>query len=158
MSDNGPLVGAIISGSILGWVLSAMRNPLRLFVTLLAFSSVVVGQDHGSLPHERLLLRKDISAYTRTDMVLTVRELEFPPSFQGAKHRHPGPLVVCVLEGSLEIALEGRDPKTYSTGQCFTEEPHQLHLRSRNLSTTAPVRVISYILNHPSEPLVLPEK
>ena len=91
-------------------------------------------------------------------MVLTVRELEFPPSFQGAKHRHPGPLVVCVLEGSLEISLEGTDAKTYNAGQCFTEEPNQLHLYSRNLSKTAPIRVISYVLSRAGAPLVLPEK
>lgn len=143
---------------MLGWVLSAMRNRVRLFVTLVGFSSLVVSEDQGALPRERLLLTKDISAYARTDMVLTVRELEFPPSFEGAKHRHPGPLVVCVLEGSLEITLEGTDPKIYSAGQCFTEEPHQLHLHSRNLSTTAPVRVISYVLSRAGEPLVLPEK
>lgn len=119
---------------------------------------MVVSQDQGALPRERLLLTKDISAYARTDMVLTVRELEFPPSFEGAKHRHPGPLVVCVPEGSLEITLEGTDPKIYSAGQCFTEEPHQLHVYSRNLSKTAPVRVISYLLSRAGEPLVLPEK
>jgi quercetin dioxygenase-like cupin family protein len=104
------------------------------------------------------LLTKDISSYAGSDMVLTVRELEFPASFQGQKHRHPGPVVVCVLEGSLEVALEGQRPRTYGPRQCFAEEPHQLHLYTRNLSNTAPVRVISYLLSHRGEPLRQPEK
>jgi len=105
-----------------------------------------------------MLLQKDISAYAKSDMVLTVRELEFPPKFKGTKHRHPGPVVVCVLEGSLEIALEGQTPKVYERGQCFSEEPQQLHLYSRNVSETEPVRIISYILSRNGEALTQLEK
>jgi quercetin dioxygenase-like cupin family protein len=134
-----------------------MRTAARIGVCLLSLSAFMASQDERA-PREKLLLKTDISSYTRSDVVLTVRELQFPPSFQGGKHRHPGPLVVCVLEGSLEVTLEGTGPKKYSAGQCFTEEPRQLHLSTRNLSTTAPVRIISYILSRAREPLVLPER
>lgn len=135
-----------------------MKSAMRVFVSLLLFSAFVISQDHGDSARKKLLLTKDISSYVGRDMVLTVRELEFPPGFQGTKHRHPGPVVVCVLEGSLEVTLEGSGPKAYDAGQCFTEEPRQLHLASRNLSKTVPVRVISYLLSRAGEPLVLPEK
>lgn len=107
---------------------------------------------------ETVIVKKDISEYARSDMALTVRRLEFSPGFVGKKHRHPGPVVVCVLDGSLEIELEGASPKTYERGQCFAEEPHQLHLYSRNASKTEPVRVISFILSRNGEPLSQPEK
>lgn len=74
----------------------------------------------------------------------------------GSKHRHPGPLVVCVLEGSLEIQLEGASPNTYQRGECFTEEPHQLHVYTRNPSRTRSARVISYILSRNGEALSQP--
>jgi hypothetical protein len=44
-------------------------------------------------PKEHVLLRKDLSSYTRADMMLTVRKLEFAPSAVGESHRHPGPVV-----------------------------------------------------------------
>src|SRR6516162_2204419 len=74
----------------------------------------------------------------------------------GSKHRHPGPLVVCVLEGSLEIQSEGASPNTYKPGECFTEEPHQLHVYTRNPSRTRSARVISYILSRNGEALSQP--
>ena len=74
----------------------------------------------------------------------------------GSKHRHPGPLVVCVLEGSLEIQSEGASPNTYQRGECFTEEPHQLHVYTRNPSRTRSARVISYILSRNGEALSQP--
>lgn len=134
-----------------------MRTATRIGICLLSLSALIASQDERA-PREKLLLKKDISSYTRSDTVLTVRELQFPPSFQSGKHRHPGPLVVCVVEGSLEVTLEGIGPKEYSAGQCFNEEPRQLHLSTRNLSNTAPVRIISYILSRAGEPLVLPER
>ena len=136
---------------------SVMRAAARIGVCLVLLSSVGSSKDQRTGPREKLLLTKDISTYAGSDIALTVRELRFPPSFQGGKHRHPGPLVVCVLEGSLEVTLEGIGPKAYSAGECFSEEPRQLHFSTRNLSENAPVRVISYLLSRRGEPLVLPE-
>jgi len=136
---------------------SVMKAAARIGVCLVLLSSVGSSKDQRTGPREKLLLTKDISSYAGSDVALTVRELQFPPSFQGGKHRHPGPLVVCVLEGSLEVTLEGIGPKRYSAGECFSEEPRQLHLSTRNLSENAPARVISYLLSRRGEPLVLPE-
>jgi len=126
----------------------------------LAWLCIVLGLAQGApqTVREAVVARKDISEYARSDMILTLRELEFPPEFVGSKHRHPGPVVVCVTDGSLEIELEGAPPTTYERGQCFSEEPHQLHLYTRNPSTTQSARVISYILSRNGEPLSQPEK
>jgi quercetin dioxygenase-like cupin family protein len=115
-------------------------------------------KDPAATVTEKLLAKKDISSYAGSDMALTVRELEFPPAYDGTKHRHPGPVVVCVLEGSLEISLEGQPAQTYNRGQCFSEEPHQLHIYTRNTSKTQPARIISYILSRNGEPLTQPGK
>jgi quercetin dioxygenase-like cupin family protein len=130
----------------------------RIFLWFLSISIYVASPADEGSPRGQVLLTKDLRSYVGSDLVLNVRELEFPPSFRGEKDRHPGPVVVCVLEGELEVAPEGTTPKTYSSGQCFTEEPHRLHLYSRNPSKTAPVRVISYLLSHSGEPLSRPEE
>jgi quercetin dioxygenase-like cupin family protein len=108
--------------------------------------------------HETVLLTKDISDYAGANMVLTVRELEFPTGYLGTAHRHPGPLVVCVLDGTLEIQLEGRPLTRYERGQCFSEDAHQLHRYTHNPSTKARARILSYMLSRKGEPLSQPEK
>ncbi len=135
-----------------------MRSAALGLLFLIVFPSINGKSGQATSTREDMLLQKDISAYAKSDMVLTVRELEFPPKFRGTKHRHPGPVVVCVLEGSLEVALEGQTPKVYDRGQYFSEEPHQLHLYSQNVSETEPVRIISYILSRSGEALTQPEK
>jgi quercetin dioxygenase-like cupin family protein len=131
-----------------------MRNVALALLCFLRGSA----QGAPEAVRETVILKKDISEYARSDMALTVRELEFPPGFVGKKHRHPGPVVVCVTDGSLEIQLEGASPKTYERGKCFSEEAHQLHLHTRNPSTTESARVISYILSRNGEPVSEPEK
>ncbi|MBS9403518.1 cupin domain-containing protein [Halomonas sp. TRM85114] len=39
------------------------------------------------------------------------------------RHTHPGQLFVYVLEGSVEVAVEGDEPKLVSAGEAFYERP-----------------------------------
>ena len=90
--------------------------------------------------------------------MLTVRELEFAPGGIGEKHRHSGPLVVYVLSGSVEVHLEGQPPRIFHAGETFSENAHQLHISTRNVSKTKPVRLLSYIISHKGEALTQPER
>jgi quercetin dioxygenase-like cupin family protein len=109
-------------------------------------------------PKENVLLRKDLSSYAGSDMMLTVRELEFAPGAVGGSHRHPGPVVVYVLSGSVEVHLDGQSPKVFHAGESFSENAHELHVSTRNMSKTKPVRLLSYIISRKDEPLTEPEK
>ena len=107
---------------------------------------------------EHVLLRKDLSKYTGSDLMLTVRELEFAPGGVGESHRHPGPVVVYVLSGSVEVHLSGQSPKVFHAGESFSEDAHQLHVSTRNMSKRKPVRLLSYIISHKGEALTQPER
>jgi quercetin dioxygenase-like cupin family protein len=109
-------------------------------------------------PKEHVLVRKDLSGYAGKDMMLTVRELELAPGAVGAKHRHPGPVVVYVLSGSVEVHLEGQPSKVFHAGESFSEDAHQLHVSTRNMSTTETVRLLSYIISRKGDMLTQPEK
>ncbi|APE30347.1 hypothetical protein BOX17_04880 [Halomonas aestuarii] len=41
------------------------------------------------------------------------------------RHIHPGHLFVYVTEGTLEVAVEGQEPRTISAGEVFHERPDQ---------------------------------
>jgi len=107
---------------------------------------------------EHVLVQKDLSSYAGTDMMLTVRELELAPGAVGQKHRHPGPVVVYVLSGSVEVHLDSQAPRIFHAGESFTEDAQQLHVSTRNMSQTEPVRLLSYIISRKGEALTQPVK
>jgi quercetin dioxygenase-like cupin family protein len=104
------------------------------------------------------LLEKDLNSYVGENIVLTVGEITLPAGATGSKHRHPGPTFVYVLEGTVEIELEGAPAKLYRAGDSFYEDAHQLHISTRNLSATEPARILAYHLSHTGERLTEPEK
>jgi quercetin dioxygenase-like cupin family protein len=63
-----------------------------------------------------------------------------------------------VLSGSVEVHLDGQPPKVFHAGESFSEDAHQLHVSTRNISTTEPVRLLSYILSKKGETLTQREK
>jgi quercetin dioxygenase-like cupin family protein len=92
------------------------------------------------------------------DLVLSVGEITIAPGAGGPRHRHPGPTFVYVLEGAVAIELEGAPAKVYCAGQTFYENPHQLHISTKNGSKVEPARILVYHLSHKGEPLTLPER
>lgn len=104
------------------------------------------------------LLQKDLNAYAGGDLVLSVGEITIAPGASGARHRHPGPTFVYVLEGAVEIELEGAPAKIYGAGETFYEDPHQLHISTKNASKAEPARILVYHLSHKGEPLTQPER
>ena len=104
------------------------------------------------------LLQKDLNAYAGGDLVLSVGEITIAPGASGARHRHPGPTFVYVLEGAVEIELEGEPAKVYRAGETFYEDPHQLHISTKNVSKAEPARILVYHLSHKGEPLTQPER
>jgi quercetin dioxygenase-like cupin family protein len=104
------------------------------------------------------LLQKDLNAYAGGDLLLSVGEITIAPGASGSRHRHPGPTFVYVLEGAVEIELEGAPAKVYRAGEIFYEDPHQLHISTKNGSKAEPARILVYHLSHKGEPLTLPER
>ena len=104
------------------------------------------------------LLQKDLHAYAGGDPVLSVGEITIAPGASGSRHRHPGPTFVYVLEGAVEIELEGAPARVYRAGEAFYEDPHQLHISTKNVSEAEPARILVYHLSHNGEPLTLPER
>jgi len=92
------------------------------------------------------LLQKDLHAYAGGDLVLSVGEITIAPGASGSRHRHPGPTFVYVLEGAVEIELEGAPAEVYLAGETFYEDPHQLHISTKNGSKTEPARILSTTL------------
>jgi quercetin dioxygenase-like cupin family protein len=106
----------------------------------------------------KVVLQKDISAYAGRDMLLSIGEVTIAPGASSLKHRHPGPTFVYVLEGSVESEIEGTPTRIYSDGESFYENPRQLHITTRNPSSSKAARILVYHLSRNGEPLTTLEQ
>ena len=129
-----------------------------LMIPILFFVSGATGTHPQEAFQVKNLLEKDLNAYAGGNIVLSVGEITLVPGATGSKHRHPGPTFVYVLEGAVQVELEGAPVTVYRAGESFYEEPHQLHISTKNASHTEPARILVYHLSHKGEKLTEPEK
>jgi quercetin dioxygenase-like cupin family protein len=90
------------------------------------------------------------------DWQVTVSEITLAPGSVGQAHRHPGFVLVYVLEGEVVAKVSGSPQATYSTGQMFYEYPGSTHEVSRNASETKPARFLALIFAKKGLPLTTP--
>jgi quercetin dioxygenase-like cupin family protein len=127
-------------------------------ISLLLASLVAAGTQPQEAFKAKELLQKDLNAYAGGELVLSIGEIAIAPGASGSRHRHPGPTFVYVLEGAVEIELEGAPPRVYRTGETFYEDPHQLHIATKNVSKAEPSRILVYHLSRKGEPLTQLER
>ena len=49
------------------------------------------------------------------------------PGGRTARHQHPVPVYVYVLEGELQVQTDGKEPRQYKTGEAFLESVNTWH-------------------------------
>ena len=81
-----------------------------------------------------------------------------PPGVKSGAHRHPGPVFGYVLEGTLELHIQGSEPRTLSKGEMFYEPDGVVHAGTRNPSSRDWARFIAMVVGPAGKPAVLPEK
>jgi quercetin dioxygenase-like cupin family protein len=88
-------------------------------------------------------------------LVLTV---EFPPGGADPVHRHDAHGFIYVLEGEIEMAVNGDKPVTLRTGDTFYEGPRDIHTVGRNASKTKRARILAVLVKNTGVDAVLPPK
>ena len=64
------------------------------------------------------------------------------PGGRTARHQHPVPVYVYVLEGELEVQTEGGEPRTYKQGEAFLESVNQWHQAHNKGSSPTKILVV----------------
>jgi quercetin dioxygenase-like cupin family protein len=64
------------------------------------------------------------------------------PGGRTARHQHPVPVYVYVLEGELEVQADGSQARQYKTGDAFLESVNKWHQAHNNGSTPAKILVV----------------
>ena len=69
-------------------------------------------------------------------------------------HTHPAPVAVYVIEGTITLELDGREPVTKKAGEALLE-PANVKVRAANHGQT-PTRVVIFQVSAPSAPFLTP--
>jgi len=125
---------------------------LLLAVGLCLISGTLMAQEAKVTPL-MLEVLTDISG--KEGLMITV---EYAPGGSSPIHRHNAHAFVYVLEGSIVMQVQGGKQVTLTPGQTFYEGPNDVHVVSRNASTTEPAKFIVVLVKDKGAPVVVPVK
>jgi quercetin dioxygenase-like cupin family protein len=121
---------------------------LGLAVASLAFAGVAIAQQGGI---KRTPLQKlDFPAGYNT--VTAIAEL--PPGAAAGRHTHPGAETGYVLEGELELLIDGQPPKKLKAGDSYQIPEGAVH--DAKTSGDKPMKVLGVYVVKAGEPLAKP--
>ena len=81
---------------------------------------------------------------------------EVGPGWETERHIHPGHVFVYILDGSIEIDVEGKDPQTFSAGEAFYELP-DVPMLARTAGTEEGATFVVFQVGPTGEPLMVAE-
>src|SRR5262249_7304479 len=102
------------------------------------------------------LLSKDLAGVPGRELSMIL--VEYPPGASSPAHTHHAQAMVYVLEGSIVMQLKDQAPVTLTAGQTFYEGPDDVHLVSKNASSTAAARFVVFLAKDKSAPILKPLK
>ena len=125
---------------------------LLMTVGLCFLSGTVMAQEGKVTPLMSEVLT-DISG--KEGLMITV---EYAPDGSSPIHRHNAHAFVYVMEGSIVMQVQGGKQVTLTPGQTFYENPNDVHVVSRNASSTAPAKFLVVLVKDKGAPVVVPAK
>jgi len=100
------------------------------------------------------LITKDLAGFPGEEALMYT--VDFPPGYSSPVHRHNAQVSVYVLDGSVVMQVRGQKELTLQPGQTFYEGPNDIHIVSRNASSTKPAKFLVFLIHKKSDPLVIP--
>ncbi len=100
------------------------------------------------------LMSKDLAGFPGNEVLMYT--VDFPPGFSSPVHRHNAQVSVYVLEGSVVMQVRGGKEVTLRPGQSFYEDPNDIHVVSRNASSTKSAKFLVFLIHKKGDPLVMP--
>ena len=127
-----------------------MKHKKLMLVLLFLMTGTVMAQEAKVTP----LMSKDLTELPGKEVLLI--KAEYPPGGSDPIHRHNAQTFVYVLEGSIVLQVKGGKEVTLTPGQTFYEAPDDVHLVSRNASSTKPAKFIVFLVKDKNAPVLVP--
>ena len=127
-----------------------MRFRLGLcLVAMAAVAATAVAQEATVTP----LMTQDLAGIAGKEGTMVM--VEYAPGGSSAAHRHDAFVFVYVLEGAVVMQVKGGQEVTLGPGQTFYESPEDVHVVSRNASTTQPAKLLAVHVKQKGAPLTV---
>lgn len=104
---------------------------------------------------EARLLNMPLPVLPENQEVL-VLEIDLTPGQASQPHRHNAHVFVYVLEGQINMQVEGGELVTLSQGEMFYENPDDIHVVSENASDSEPAKFLVHIIKTVGVPISAP--
>jgi quercetin dioxygenase-like cupin family protein len=127
-----------------------IRKAAQTLVLLCGVAGRLIAQEAAVTP----LMTKELADMPGKEALMIT--VEYPPGSKDAVHRHNAHAFVYVLEGSVVMQVKGGKPVTLTPGQTFYEGPGDIHVVSRNASSTKPARFLVLLLKDRGAPVLVP--
>lgn len=108
----------------------------------------------AALIAQEALFQTDLSDIEGREKI--VFEVTLPPGSDSRPHRHNAHTFVYVLEGKVEMQVEGGELQRLGPGGTFYESPDDVHLVSRNASDTEPAKILVVFIKMKGAPITEP--
>ncbi len=128
--------------------------------TVLALIAPLVAdaQTAGAAPQSsrQTLMAKDLPDFPGKEAMVYI--VEYPPGTNNLPHRHNGHVFLHVLEGQLNAQVKGGELTVLNPGSTYYESPTDIHIISRNPSSTVPAKALVFLIHEKGAALSTPVK
>jgi quercetin dioxygenase-like cupin family protein len=125
-----------------------MNSTCKILLFLLfviGITNVLTGSSTNSqVAKETPLMTKDLPDVPGKEGL--IERVALSPGEIVPPHRHNADVFAYVLEGSIITQLMGGKPRTVHAGEVFYESPTDVHVESRNASTTQPATLLVFFV------------
>jgi len=139
-----------------------MKNSLRNCFVVAAFlvllPPIASAQITGAAPQSsrKILMTKDLADFPGKEALVYV--IDYPPGTNNVPHRHDAHVFLHVLSGQLNAQVKGGELTVLNPGDTYYESPNDIHIVSRNPSSTTPAKAILFMLHNKGAALSTPVK
>jgi quercetin dioxygenase-like cupin family protein len=133
--------------------LTFIKVSAVVFVLVCANLAKSDDADTSLKQYNHVLMRTAIDA--EDDLTLLVREALFPPGWTAPTHFHNADLFIYVMSGQFEVTMEHTGTVIYGAGMAL-EMRSKMVMDARNVSDTAPLKLIVFQVGAPDSPFVVP--
>ncbi len=125
-----------------------MNKTLVLLVLL--FPLLASSGAHAQVAKENPLMTKSLPDVPGKEGL--IETVVLAPGEVVPAHRHSADVFAYVLEGSVITQLQGAKPQTVHVGEVFYESQTDVHIASRNASTTKPATLLVFFVKAKGAP------
>ena len=124
---------------------------LTFLLLALGITNVPTGSSTNSqVAKETPLLQKDLPDVPGKEGL--IERVALSPGEIVPPQRHNADVFAYVLDGSIITQLMGGKPRTVHAGEAFYESPTDVHVESRNASTTQPATLLVFFVKKTGAP------